>query len=120
MNYYVMKPDLTPYDGVKVTKDTCLTFENEKVKQEIKNLKLKSISTFKSEKYSTKSELEVNLEEGEILLLEQENRGYFLPLNVGICTINEAIKDYEALNIALNGDDKNDTKGNEEQSTKTN
>lgn len=115
MNYYVMKPDLTPYDGVKVTKDTCLTFENGKVKQEIKNLKLKSISNYKNEKYSTKSELIVNLEEGEILLLEQENRGYFLPLDVGICTINEAIGDYEALNLALRGD-KNDTNRNEEES----
>lgn len=117
MEYYVMKPDLTPYDGVKVNKNTYLTFENDRVKQEVKNLKLKSTTIFQNEKYFTKSELVVNLEEGEILLLEQENRGYFLPMNVGVCTINEAIEDYKSLSIALNGDGNNDTTRNEEKSS---
>lgn len=117
--YYVAKPDLTPYEGVKVTKDLNLTFENEKVKQEIKNLKLNSTFIYENEKYKTTNILEINLEEGEILLLEEENRGYFLPMDIGVEPIERAIEDYEALNLALRGDgnNENDTTRNEETSS---
>lgn len=104
MNYYVMNPDLTPYEGVKVTKETELTFENEKVKQTIKDLKLVSEYTYANEKYSSKNILEMNLEEGEVLLFEGEDRGYFLPLDVGICTVKDAIEQYEALALSLDGE----------------
>lgn len=113
MNYYVMRPDLTPYEGIKITKDTKIEYENEKVKQSIKNLKLVSEYIVKTEKYISTNKLEINLEEGEILLFENENRGYFLPKDVAICNIKTAIEDYEALALALDGDGSNDTKGNE-------
>ena len=112
MNYYVMRPDLTPYEGITVTKDTDIEYENENVKQTIKNLKLISESTFENDKYTTYSKIEINLEEGDILLFENEYRGYFLPKDVSIGTIKDAIGDYEALALALDGD-KNDSKGNE-------
>ena len=38
MNYYVLRPDLTPYEGVVVDKKTKLEFENEKVKQKVEDL----------------------------------------------------------------------------------
>lgn len=112
MNYYVMRPDLTPYEGITVTKDTVIEYENDKVKQTIKDLKLITESTFSNERYTTYSKIEINLEEGDILLFENENRGYFLPMNVAIGTIKDAIGDYEALALALDGD-KDDSKGNE-------
>lgn len=112
MNYYVLRPDLTPYEGITVTKDTDIKYENEKVKQTIKNLKMISEFTEKKERYSSYSKLEINLEEGDILLFENENRGYFLPSNVQIATISDAIKDYEALASALDGDN-NDSQRNE-------
>ena len=118
-NYYVSKPDLTPYEGIKVTKKTKLTFDNGRVKQEIKNLKLHSVYTYQNERYTSKNVLDVNLKEGDILLLEEENRGYFLPLNAEVETIERAIEDYEALNIALRGDGTNDVKRNEEKSVRT-
>lgn len=112
MNYYVMRPDLTPYEGVTVTKDTTIEYENDKVKQTVKDLKLITESTITTEKYTTYSKIEVNLEEGDILLFENENRGYFLPMNVAIGTIKDAIEDYESLALALDGG-KNDTKRDE-------
>ena len=118
-NYYVSKPDLTPYEGIKVTKKTKLTFDNGRVKQDIKNLKLHSVYTYQNERYTSKNVLDVNLKEGDILLLEEENRGYFLPLNAEVETIERAIEDYEALNIALRGDGTNDVKRNEEKSVRT-
>lgn len=103
---YVFKPDLTPYEGVKVNRDTKIKFENEKVIQEIKDLKLTSKYTFKTEKFTTVNILEMNLEEGEILLFEGENRGWFLPKDIGICQIDEAIEEYNILQDALNGNKK--------------
>lgn len=115
---YVLKPDLRPFKGVKITKDTKLTFKNDMVEQEIKDLKLKSTYIYKNEKYTSTNLLELNLEEGEILLLEEENRGYFLPQD-GICTIDEAIEDYKTLKVALEGEVKDDSTRNEKESIKT-
>lgn len=114
MNYYVIRPDLTPYDGIKVTKDTVIDYENENVKQTIKDLKMISIYTVRTEKYTSTNTLEINLEDGEILLFENENRGYFLPKDVPICSIKTAIGDYESLALALDGEE-NDTKRNEDK-----
>ena len=112
MNYYVVRPDLTPYEGIAVTKDTNIEYKNEKVKQSIKDLKFVSELKVETERYTSYSKLEINLVEGDILLFENENRGYFLPRDVSIGTVQEAINDYEALALALDGD-KNDSKGNE-------
>lgn len=118
MNYYVIRPDLTPYEGIKVDKDTKLEFENEKVKQKLENLELVTHSTFKNSQYESESKLKIFLKEGDILLFEGENRGYFLPSNVAIATIETAINDYKGLALALDGD-KNDIEGNENESSST-
>lgn len=104
MNYYVLRPDLTPYEGIIVDKDTKLEFKNEKVEQEVKDLKLYVRSKEVNDKYTVNSEMVVNLEEGEILLLESENRGYFLPAQP-IGTLETAIKDYSVLATQLDGVD---------------
>lgn len=114
MNYYVMRPDLTPYEGIKVNKNTKIEYENERVKQSISNLKLHSEYVITTEKYTSTNILDVVLEDGEILLFENENRGYFLPRDVSICKIQDAIGDYEALALALDGDN-NDIKRNEKE-----
>lgn len=112
MENYVLKPDLRPYKGLKVTKDTKLEFKNDKVDQKVENLKLTSKYIFENEKFKSTNLLELNLEEGEVLLLEEENRGYFLPQDV-FSTIEEAIADYESLKDILKGDNKDVSKGNE-------
>ena len=117
--YFIERPDLTPYEGVVVDKDTNITFSNGIVKQEIKDLKLVSKVVNKTDKYKITNILEINLEEGEIILLENENRGWFLPKEqTDITTINNAIKDYEALKEALIGEvDINDITRNEKKNS---
>lgn len=109
MNYYVLRPDLTPYEGIKIDKNTNLEFENENVKQKVEDLILTTIQTEKTEKYEVESKLIVHLEEGDVLLFENEARGYFLPVQP-IGTIETAIKDYRGLAVALDGIDYEVTK----------
>ena len=48
--------------------------------------------------------MEINLKEGEVLLLEEEGRGYFLPADsTPVEEIDEAINDYKSLKEALTG-----------------
>lgn len=115
MNYYILRPDLTPYEGIKVNKDTKLEFSNEKVKQKLENLELIVETKMEDKKFVSETKMTVFLEEGDILLFERENRGYFLPLD-SIGTVETAIKDLQALVLALDGDE-NDTNRNEETSS---
>ena len=104
MNYYVLRPDLTPYEGIVVSKDTKLEFKNENVEQKLSSLKLVTKTKVDNEKYFVESKMTLNLEEGEVLLFERENRGYFLPAQP-IGTIETAIKDYRGLATSLDGTD---------------
>lgn len=111
MKYYVISPDLTPYEGVVVDENTDIVFESELVKQSVKDLKLVSEYTFKNEKFVSTTKTIINLDKGEVLLFEKENRGYFLPKD-SICTLENAIEDYKTLALALDGDE-NDAKRDE-------
>lgn len=102
MNYYVLRPDLTPYEGIVVTKETKLEFKNENVEQKLENLELVTIRSEKEKKYEIESKMTLHLEEGEVLLFEKENRGYFLPAQA-IGTIETAITDLQGLATSLDG-----------------
>ena len=99
MKYYVLRPDLTPYEGIVVDETTKLDFKNENVEQ-----KLTVLQTEKNAKYEISSKMVVHLVKGEVLLFEKENRGYFLPAQ-SIGTVETAIKDYQALASTLDGTD---------------
>lgn len=94
---YVILPDTDCYYGIKVNKNTKVEFENEYVKQKIENLELISETTYITEEFESKTNLRLKLKEGDILLLEEENRGYFLPKNIKIGTIEEAYKELDFL-----------------------
>jgi len=79
---FVDQPCLDLYKGIRVTKETELSYKNERVEQLLKDLKLDTIlddegtngvNTFKS-----KSHIAISLNEGDILLFD-EKRGYYLP-----------------------------------------
>lgn len=101
--FFMVRPELKAYEGVVVTKDLKLEFKNDKVEQKIENLYLVSKYVFKTNKYTTENILKMNLEEGEILLLEEENRGYFLPLDTPVGSIDTCIEDLSALKLAMEG-----------------
>ena len=114
MNFYVLKPDIKPYKAMKVDKDTEFTFENEKVSQELKDLELKTFRLVNEERYSTKIESTIHLNEGDVILLDEENIGWFLP-GEPVETIEDAIRDYKIIAEVLDGDE-NVIKGNEGES----
>ena len=96
---FVEQPNIDLKRGIKVTKETALTYSNAKVEQELKNLVLETmledegtngINTYKSRSY-----LCINLNEGDILLFD-ENRGYYMP-PYPVESIDDAISDIESL-----------------------
>ncbi len=95
MEKYIVKPDADLYIGIRVDKDTKLEFKNEKVSQTIENLKIHSIITEKNECYESTTDLTVNLEPGDVIILDND-RGYILP-GIPLITIKEAIEDFKNL-----------------------
>lgn len=95
----IERPNLQLYEGVKITKDLVLNFENETRKQEVKDLVLTTIDNKKGEGYDTYQETHVYLEEGKYLILD-ENIGYIYPLNQA-CTLEEAIEEIKELNDSI-------------------
>ena len=92
MDLFIRRPNIELLSGVRVTKDTEIEFENENVKQTIKDLVLFSISAIKGEGYESLNETTIYLSEGDVLIFEEEGRGYIKPLE-GFVTIAEAIDD---------------------------
>lgn len=122
MNYYVLNDDIKLYEGIKVTKETKLEFRNSKVYQKIENLKLFIRRKNKGNGFKEDSRITIDLQEGDILLFEGENRGYFKPLD-NICTVKERIECYEAYALAADSivdGDKNDFRSNEKEGSKIN
>lgn len=94
MKRFIKKPALDMLAGIKVTKETELTFENEHVKQELKDLVLHSITTVTGEGYRSTYDTYIDLKEGDVLIFEEDSRGYIKPVEEFV-TITEAIEDLE-------------------------
>ena len=94
MQRFLRKPNIDMYAGIKVDKDTTLEYENEYVKQTVKDLVFNSVTTVKGENYESTHSTVINLKEGDVLIFEEEKRGYILPVEQFV-TIEEAIADYE-------------------------
>lgn len=91
---FVRKPSIDLYPGIRVTKDTVLEYKNENVKQKIENLVFRSVTKVKGDCYKSKYETTIQLQEGDILVFEEEGRGYIKPVEPFV-TIEEAIADFE-------------------------
>lgn len=96
MKNFIRKPCIDLMPGIRVTKDTQLEFENEKVKQSIRDLVLHTAAEVKGDKFESKCETTIYLEEGDVLLFEEEGRGYIKPIE-GFVTIEEAIEDLSSI-----------------------
>lgn len=96
---FVEQPNIDLMVGIKVTKETELTYNNDKVEQELKNLVLETTlvdeGTNGINTYTSKSCIRINLNEGDILLFD-ENRGYYMP-PYPVESIDDAISDIESL-----------------------
>lgn len=92
MQVFIRKPSIDLYPGIRVDKDTVFEYKNENVEQRVENLLLHSVTRVKGEGYESTNDTTIYLEEGDILIFEEEGRGYIKPVG-GFVTIAEAIDD---------------------------
>lgn len=92
MQVFIRKPSVDLYPGIVVTKDTVLEYKNENVVQTVKNLVLHSVTKVKGENYKSKYDTTVKLNEGDVLIFEDDGRGYIKPVE-SFVTIAEAIEE---------------------------
>jgi hypothetical protein len=94
MEKFISKPSIDMMPGIRVDKTTEFEYENDNVKQELKDLKFKSITTIKGENFKSEYHTEIDLQEGDILIFEDEGRGYIKPVE-SFVSVDEAIKELE-------------------------
>ena len=92
MQRFIRKPSIDMYAGIKVDKDTKLEFENENVKQKLENLVFHSVTKVNGETFESVYDTTIHLTEGDVLVFEEEKRGYIKPVEEFV-TIAEAIED---------------------------
>lgn len=92
MEVFIRKPSIDLYPGIRVTKDTELEYKNETVEQSLKGLRFHSVVKVRGEGYESTYDTTISLKEGDILIFEEEGRGYIKPVE-GFVTIAEAIED---------------------------
>lgn len=96
MQVFIRKPSIDLYAGIRVDKDTVLEYKNDSVEQTLKDMVLHSTTKVKGEDYESVYDTTIRLKEGDILVFEEEGRGYIKPVEPFV-TIAEAI--YDLTNI---------------------
>ena len=91
---FIRKPSIDLYPGIRVDKDTVLEYKNENVKQTIKALVLHSVTKINGDGFKSKYDTTIQLQEGDILIFEDEGRGYIKPVEAFVA-VEEAIADLE-------------------------
>lgn len=92
MQNFIRKPSIDLYPGIRVDKDTVLEYKNKNVTQTVKDLVFHSVTKVNGDGYTSKYDTKIDLAEGDILLLEEDGRGYIKPVEPFV-TIGEAIED---------------------------
>lgn len=96
MQVFIRKPSIDLYPGVRVDKDTTLEYKNENVEQTLKDLVFHSITKVKGENYESTYDTTIHLQEGDVLVFEEEGRGYIKPVD-SFVTVAEAIEELECI-----------------------
>jgi hypothetical protein len=91
---FIRKPSIDLYPGIRVDKDTKLEYKNENVEQKLDNLVFHSVTKVKGDSFESVYDTTIHLEEGDILIFEEEGRGYIKPVE-SFVTIEEAIRDFD-------------------------
>lgn len=92
MQNFIRKPSIDLMPGIRVTKDTEIEYKNKNVKQTIRNLVLHSVTKIEGEGYKSKYDTTIQLSEGDVLVFEENGRGYIKPVEEFVA-IEEAIDD---------------------------
>lgn len=96
MQKFMSKPSIDMYGGIRVDKDTTLEFKNENVEQTLKDLVFDSKTIVKGDNFTSEYHTVITLNEGDILIFEEEGRGYIKPVEEFV-TVEEAIKELECI-----------------------
>ena len=96
MQKFINKPSIDMLAGIKVTKETTLEYKNENVEQTLKDLVFDSKTTVKGDNFTSEYHTVITLNEGDILIFEEEGRGYIKPVEQFV-TVEEAIKELECI-----------------------
>ena len=91
---YIVRPRIDLYPGVRVEKDTVLEYKNERVEQKLENLVFHSVAKVNGDNFESVYDTVIHLEEGDILVFEEEGRGYIKPVEPFV-TVAEAIEELE-------------------------
>lgn len=92
----IRRPNIEMYEGIIVTKDTELEYKTEDVEQSIKDLVFKSKTTIRGNGFTSVYDTVIELQEGDVILFADENRGYIKPVEAFV-TVDEAIQDLECI-----------------------
>lgn len=92
MEVFIRKPMIDLYGGIRVTKETVLEYKNENVEQQLKDLVFHSVTKVAGEGYESVYDTTIQLNEGDVLVFEEEGRGYIKPVE-DFVTVEEAIED---------------------------
>lgn len=94
MEVFIRKPSIDLYKGIRVDRNTEFEYKNENVEQTLKDLVFHSVTKVKGEGFESVYDTTITLNEGEVLVFEEEGRGYIKPVEAFV-TIAEAIEDLE-------------------------
>ena len=96
MQMFIRRPSIDQYPGVRVDKDTVLEYKTETVSQTVEDLTLTSVVIRKGDNFESVLRTVIQLQEGDILIFEDEGRGYIKPVE-GFVTVQEAMEDLAVL-----------------------
>lgn len=94
MQVFIRKPSIDLYPGIRVDKDTKLEYKNENVEQTLEGLVFHSVTKVNGDGFESVYDTTIHLQEGDILVFEEEGRGYIKPVEPFV-TIQEAADDLE-------------------------
>ena len=96
MQKFIRKPSIDMYAGIKVDKDTKLEYKNDNVEQTLENLVFHSVTKVKGENYESTYNTTINLNVGDVLIFEEEGRGYIKPVD-SFVTVAEAVEELNCI-----------------------
>lgn len=96
MQKFIRRPDLDMYAGIRVDKDTTLEYKNDNVEQTLKDLTFHSTTKVKGEGYESTYDTIIHLKEGDVLIFEEEGRGYIKPVDTFV-TAKEAVEELNCI-----------------------
>lgn len=92
MQNFIRRPNIELYPGIVVDKDTSFQYKNDNVEQKLDHLIFHSVAKANGEGYESTITTTIYLNEGDVLLFEDEGRGYIKPVYPFV-SIEEAIED---------------------------